>query len=713
MNPIYKFELEAGGANRHQVYPVFKDDLAIDFAKESQQEFFRRKLSGKLTFLSDDYVFISSTVFDTKFGLFLSISYDLGQNWIPYWQGEFWKTDCEFSEDDQTCIVSPAVVDGYTNILNGQDKEYDLITLAPEIVPVKYDKRPFIQIYRRGDNTVGCWMGGIWWEQECEPITDGQELDDMHFSVLVREQCFNLDGVTTPQVPDVFYGVSWYQGGVTLPYTYVNGEWGLKVSFDSGTLKFYVLLSKNGVNLWEGVYDDFTQVRYLTPISGSGATGTIAMTTLMYEVGARIVCDVYDINGVATYPIMSNDALADNRNYTRCVGYTGADMVVFTDNRGSTPTEYGLYQPGIYYQPPVVAGYYGKFYPCGKKDWSRISMWFQPNIGYDFVDLGGRGGFILNDAYPLASCISVLLQKIAPEITFGASEDYSEFLFGASNPITLVQQYLFLTPKSNVINSGYSQPAQKAPITLKTIFDMLRDCFRCYWFVENGKLRIEHISYFMRGGSYTGTPVVGRDLTQEEVTRNGKKWAYGKNTFTFNKPDTAGRYQFGWMDDVTWPFEGFPIDIISGYVDKSKIEQVSVSNITSDMDYILISPSDISQDGFVLLAAVLNNGQYELPYKTFTVDNTDVTIQNAYAAFIFLQNYYLYDMPAPLFEINGEQRQAVDTRRLKLQDIQFPCLVDPDTKNLIKTGLGFGMLEKISVNLSSRNGKATLKLPTE
>ena len=164
---------------------------------------------------------------------------------------------------------------------------------------------------------------------------------------------------------------------------------------------------------------------------------------------------------------------------------------------------------------------------------------------------------------------------------------------------------LFIVPKSNIITAGYDQPAQKAPVTLKRILDMLRDCFRCYWFVDDqNRFRIEHISFFRNGGTYEqGDPNIGRDLTVEQVTRNGKKWAFGTSQFQFDKPEMAARYQFGWMDDVTQLFDGNPIDIVSKYVNPDNIEQIDVSQFTSDVDYILLNPGEISKDGFVLLSA--------------------------------------------------------------------------------------------------------------
>lgn len=338
---------------------------------------------------------------------------------------------------------------------------------------------------------------------------------------------------------------------------------------------------------------------------------------------------------------------------------------------------------------------------------------------------------------------------------------------------------------------------------------MLRDCFRCYWFVDKqNRFCIEHISYFMRGGTYMGEPLVGINLTKQIVTRNGKPWAYARNQYEFDKPEMAARYQFGWMDDVTELFDGYPIDIISKYVTPDNIEQIDVSQFTSDVDYILLNPGEISKDGFVLLAGKNENyleepitksgtptsgiifneidlrqflGQtitiniqsssgntkiaqsdaiaeleeigtieqantiysftfkvtqmfiimynsvtnftgtlnaiygitYKLPYVNFDLDGTDHILQNAWVSFMFLQRYYMFDMPARNVEINGVEQVVQGIKKLKTQTIKFPVLKEPDMFNLIKTGLGNGTIQKMSVNLSSRNANTTLKYDTE
>ena len=98
MNPIYKFELTAGNTTQ-RAYPIYKDSLALEFEKESGQEFFRAKLSGDLTFERDDYDFIVAQAFDEQFLLEIFISRNAGQSWASYWKGTFWKTDCKFDAD--------------------------------------------------------------------------------------------------------------------------------------------------------------------------------------------------------------------------------------------------------------------------------------------------------------------------------------------------------------------------------------------------------------------------------------------------------------------------------------------------------------------------------------------------------------------------------------------------------------------------------------
>ena len=115
----------------------------------------------------------------------------------------------------------------------------------------------------------------------------------------------------------------------------------------------------------------------------------------------------------------------------------------------------------------------------------------------------------------------------------------------------------------------------------------------------------------------------------------------------------------------------------------------------------------------IQISSFIVPGKYKLPYINFTLDYVDHILQNAYVAFIFLQQYYFYDMPARYFKYNGEQMAAQGIKKLKTQTLKFPAFNDPNTLQLIKTNLGNGTIQKMSVNLSSRNANTTLKYDTE
>ena len=719
MNPIYRFLLSAGG-DTQQAFPVYKDDIAIEYALEQNQEFFRGKLSGKFVFEQNDYTFIVNRAFDTKFEFTIQISYNAGASWTQYWKGKFYKTDCEFDGDNETVSVTPSVDDAYEAVIAGLEKEFDLIQLAPAIAPVKVDKRPMVQVYVPGQTSIGCFLPGIWWEQECKAVEE-RDIEDYHFAKTAHKRVVLLSGNMTPTLPGhILVDESEMSGPDDLYFNTIVGNYGYACFFYGSHLRYVIYDATTNQYLWKfdfptasGPGDPPYSVT-LQPVEGSGATGTVTMNVQPdIMVYTRLVCDVNEIWGVDTKDIPVDDIVDNNRNYTKCLEYDFPDQIIFASALSATPTQWGIYQPNQYYVRPSIS-YYGETYPIARNTWGRISIWFAESAFSALIDQGASAPLTIRNAYPLSSVISVLLGQVAPNITHQATSAYSQFLY-SSNPITGVTQTLLITPKSNVINAGYNQPAQKAPITLGQVLTMLRDCFRCYWFIDSSnRLCIEHIEYFRNGGSYNrNNPVVGTNLRKITVSRNGKSWAFAQSQYRFDKPEMAARYQFGWMDDVTELFEGFPIDIVSGYVNPDNVEEIQVNGFTSDIDYILLNPSAISQDGFVLMAAIISGGEYILPYYTYQFNDTDHRLQNAYVSFMYLQQYYAYDMPARIYKIRGETMIAVGVKRLKKQSVRFPAFNDVNLMELVKTNLGNGTIEKISINLSSRSATATLAYDTE
>ena len=712
------------------VHPNYKDDLAKEYELETNQRFYRAKLSGKLSFIRDDYDYINNKPFDTTFLLLIEKSNDGGKTWTSYYSGQFMKTDCTFIDYDKKVTVQPDTIDEYNDVLAGLEKEYNLITLAPSIQRITINKRPLIQIYVPGDSVVSCFLGGTNWEQDANATTDQNALvRTYHFALcnILKEIQITSNGspavisglytgrMATGASADAFEGKLYPELNVNY-YIYILQQRIDGVPFGAALVE--IRRQSDDVAMFR--YQKITTSPFdtlefdLTAIEGSGATGTMHADMKSYNIYARYLCDVEKINDLNTYLLPADDIVDNNRNYRRAIGYA-IDVAFISNNFSDTPTEWGLADNGKYFAPPYSI--YGQtFYPIARSTWRYASLWFGFYLMDWILEEKARKAYTLRDAFPVASCISVLLNEIAPGVKHEATAEYSQFLYSGNNPISGLNFRLLVSQKTNIINGEYQQPAQKAPTTLQQFTNMLRDCFKCYWFIEGGKFKIEHVQYFKNGGSYGGNVVVSRDLTQEINLRNGKAWAFNTSEYSFDKVDLAERYQFEWMDDVTTPFEGYPIQVISKYVTPGKIEEINISNFTSDIDMMLLNPGNMSSDGFALFAAVppTSGSQWILPFTRQTINDVEYFLQNGYLAFINLQQpYWMYDLPARRVNINSTDIYAYGIERKKKQTLNFPAYDDPNPMQLIKTYLGNGQVDKLSVNLHSRSIKATLKYDTE
>lgn len=709
--------------------PVYKDDLAKEFELETNQRFYRTKLSGKISFIRDDYDYINNQPFETQFQLLIRKSNDGGRTWGQnYFKGKFFKTDCEFDADNKKCTVQPDPLDDYNDVLAGLEKEYNLITLAPKINRVLFDKRPLIQIYIPGDSVVSCFLGGDYWEQDANAVSDRNALINTYYFALcnlLKE--INVTGSSNPNVNGLYAGRMSIGANNTFTGTlYPNNNNGFTIRASQeyqppffGIINYEIVRTSDNVVLfsyrrvspgnqpWDNAGFDFTAV------SGSGASGTPHAEMTTYNIYARYLCDVEKINDSTTYQLPADDIVENNRNYHRAIGYA-IDVGYISNNFSAQPTEYGLADNGQYFAPPYSI-WGQKFFPIARSTWRYASIWFGFALFDWILEEKARKQYTLRDAYPVASCISVLLKQFAPGISHEATAEYSQFLYGATNPISHQKFELLLTQKTNVLVGDYDRPAQKAPATLQQLTNMLRDCFRCFWYIEDGKFKVEHILWFRNGGSYSANPGLTVDLTTLLNVRNGKTWGFASSKWSFDKVDMAERYQFEWMDDVTQPFEGSPINILSKFVTPGKIEEITVSNFTSDVDYMILNPSAISEDGFALFAAVRDsNNNLVLPYRTFSAQGVDFVLQNYILSFYYLQpTYYVYDLPARRVEINGSSMNAYGVERKKKQTVTYPSIDDPDPMKLVKTPIGSGQINKISITLHSRMNKVTLMYDTE
>ena len=723
MNPIYRFFMSINGGTEFAVNPVYKD-LSKEYAKETNQLFFRAKLSGKLTFVRQDYTKIQQAYFDSLF-LFRIEQYING-SWTEYWRGTFYKTDCEFDSDSETCKVTPNVVDQYSKILAGYENEMDLIQLAPDMQRINYWKRPVFQFYIGGANTIGCFQMGEYWEQEAEPTTDYNTLRNTYkFGQLRNLHKFKILDSEVAAMNCVYWGLNlpntfsgYYKDGYTNGYKLKIEE--VYYGPGYGYCWDITLLDSNNTQLFAnwGEIDPAQPIPSSFEMSGMGdyLGQTITVSYQNILVYGRIVNDV----GPATDPqnyLLPDPDITDTSGYkygepmgTSGGGQTGFEgFVVFQYEFQDEPNQFGQY-----YENGVSQGYYvpsyGMFHsredclPISRNSWGEISVWMD-TTKWALINLNNTfrcKAIVLKDAYSFASSIQKIVKAIDPSLDFQLTNDYSYLM------ATLLEQILYITPKTNILVSEYDHPASQAPVTLKTLMDGMRDMFNAYWFIEDGKFKIERVDYFANGRSYTPpTPSTepGIDLTQEIVTRNGKNWAYCSSKWKYEKSQMPERYEFGWMDDATAYFNGLPMVMLSAFVSKGQIEQKNVAQISTDINLMLIAPGGFSKDGFAMLSCNALNEVINLKISD------GYYIQNGMLSFTYLEKHYLnYELPCWYFKYgdDGSSEYAQSIKKTRIQDVTFPADTDPDLFELIKTDIGMGSIEKLTINLSSRQIKATL-----
>lgn len=722
----YKFTLNNGTESR-VCYPRWKSDTAIEYAFETNQMFRRAQLTNNLVFVGSDYDWIMSTAFEQKISVVISADWGENGTYSAYWQGAFHRTDCTINADHKTISVKPNVEDRYNKILAGLDKEYDLIKLTPAVQPVTMVRRPMLQIYSLGESVVSCFLSGMAWEQDANEVNDPTDMvTDYHFGRIGRYIELNMG--TQQYFDNPFIGVEERHTG--------NGEWndfGSNGIYDMYYFQenfviesdvywtFGVYIKRRTTNTTVWIYS--RQIQQQQPPTAANLPDSFTMEAR--ESGyndlsvSKTLTDIYGRWVTAELQeggskIPSEDIVAYNRNYKYCKPYMGAESVVMNYRGSETPTQWGLRSDGAYFTKPWAAINVIDYFPIARTSWINASLWFAQTYSTEALEEAGRVTTQLRDAFTLEAVIKALLATIDNTITFDATTIFSQFLYGRNPLISANWGRLVMTPKSNVLVAEYTQPSQKAPITLAQVFEMLKKACGCYWYInDSGQLRIEHISWFKNGGSYSGTQAIGVDVAAATNSRNGKSMAFGTNEYSYDKIDMPARYQFAWADDTTEAFKGQPIEVLSTFVQADKIEEVNISGFNPDVDYMMLNPSSVSEDGFALLCCSLSNGVYSL-----TIDSVAASVsnkmQNWQLSMMKLQpDFLISDMPSWNIKVNGSQTTAKGIQRKKEQKIDIPVGSDePNLQLLVQTGIGVGEIKTMSIRLTSRMANTTLRYDT-
>lgn len=706
----------------HNVYEIrpHYSKLEKKMAKASGQEYFRDSLAGSLKLVGDDFILVSSQNLNTSFGLFIH------SNGLKYYSGKFSKTGCKLDYARRICEPKIETKDAYSRILDRYDDKFDLVKLKIGTTPVSCSKRPFVQIYVLGSDSVTNVFNGQSWEHEVsiamENPSDAEKYGFEHMSYF-REIC--IENAKLPDVNGIYHEYvqqqepsdtetrityhRWYKTIRGVRTHYIELAW----SYQNGPLHAYVKAVGNSSPLYYVAKPDqiptamFARKGSLQNLAfTSDYNGVFFITKdFAYDVYGRIIHNS-EREGSA---IGSDDPAISNVSYKRVSGVSAYNLSVKQAvDYSTTETSYGANDYGSYFTPEYLPSTIGNYVPVGRNSWANTSIWFEYTYNKaKTLDSVYGYHYELRDSFSVGFAIKSLLAAMGSSVTHEPTTQYSAFLYGKSSVLQGVDKfYVFITQKTNAIKGIYDQAAQKAETSLKAILDMLRDCFRCYWYIDNGKLIIEHISYFKNGLSYIG-PSPSVDLAQVNDGFNGKPVLYGQGAVEYDTSELTRKYSFSYADESLFPFTGVSFETSEEYVQQDKTENIAPGEFSADLDYMQIMPDSVSKDGFALMCAVLNAGKYEVPISAESAvsDNGQlylIRVQNVLASWTYLSRLYAYDMPANSFK--SDVMSAFSAKGLKdclHRDIRVPNIPGVGAYSVVSTDIGVARVMSITENLDS------------
>lgn len=725
MQPIiYRFFIDGT-----EVRPVYKT-ITKKYEKENNQQLFREKLEGEIKLYGDDYFLIKDSSIFAEHTFKVQIKNKAGI-FEDYYTGFFSKTDCEFDYDKRICKLKITPKDSYTDILNNYSNEYNLADLAPALTPVNIAKRPILQVYALDDNIISNFLpSGTTWETEVDTGKSLTELYEKGFDI--ESKHIEVTIATGGAFDGIYTGSSWVYSTLMSP-TNMNYKIVGTVELSGDTYTYFLhIFDINDISLSNKLYTTgvatsnsrFTTLKFYNPNNSNDSfSATVSMEIVLTRIltGASVTFD----GQVAIYKLVESDfGYIDNYLWAYpSIAMCNSTMVPANSQE---PTKYGKADNGNYFVEPIAPN--NKYYPFAKSTWINSSRWLYLNDAFSKTfDINGSIYIDIKDCIHIADVIKALLKKVAPNISHEATIEYSNFLYGDSNPVYGEKFELFITQKTHLKKFIYDTAATKVPITFEKVMGMLAKCFCCYWYIEDYKLKIEHISYFENGKNYAkNTQLVGLDTTTIYDTKNGRPIGYGQNNIKYDKNALSSRYEFGYMDDSSLEFEGPAVKFTAPYLQQDKTESITPEDFSADLDMIVSNTINISDDGFALIAAKLaedSDGykfytavKYNLELVADTGEIYTTCLQNGVLSWFYLFNFYCTNLPTLTAEYDGFPKKsinAIGVAKCMSHEIKIPVETDPDVYALVTTYIGTGQINRVSIDLTTRQASIELMYEPE
>lgn len=262
--------------------------------------------------------------------------------------------------------------------------------------------------------------------------------------------------------------------------------------------------------------------------------------------------------------------------------------------------------------------------------WVRYRLGFQPSEDWEQE----RGNYYYGTTvenytfdvyYPNTRSVDDIITYIANDL--GGLTYSSAFFSDATNPVSArpnTLKNLIIAQKSDFVGIT-SDRATVGAITVGDLFDVLKNIFQAYFYIDSGVLYFEHVRFFENSKSYEDRPALGLDLTLPA----NEKFIEKTYKYKFDRPEMHRLEKWDFMEAKNVDFVGMDMvypQVVSNARGEDSYKKHSVDLITTDFEYVRDVPDDISLDGFLLLSCT--DIQEDYPTDT-TFTSWGVTGQQA------------------------------------------------------------------------------------
>lgn len=729
MKKQYKYLLRIDDGAPVEVFPLWSNGQAISTDKENEQVFHRKKLSGPFKLCRKDFDLVNDASFGSKFTLEIFSKERQDTIFISELITDFYKTDIgNINQRDKILDIVPPTRDKYKKLLDGLDREFDLIELAPPIYEFEYAQEPIIQVIEASEQVLTNVFLGISFEQELitTPLGGGD---------LVLNYAFGFMGVfcevvgeTDSITPDVTGSYVDETGSVitdpTLGFRSKGaGDYRIKYkNFADVNSPFQIIDVATGIPLYETEAGSKVLSEY-TFVSLTTGDKCKAYAKSLY---GRYITNQTTVNGSPTVPIPDPDIIEPPAGYEYAIGFgravtigtwgTGWENTVLSiGETQADPTQWGrlsdsaFANPGEYFTKPTGIGL-GSIQPLAPTRWVQPSFWFQfDTFTTDLVEEGRATQ--TGNCYKFAEVAELVLQQVDPDITHQEDAAYSDFLYGSSNSIRGTQRIPIILPKALIIVGENSEPARRAIIKPSDIINLL-EFWNAGWHIDDFyRFRIEHQEYYHRGHSY-GADIISIDLTQFEEPHTGKPWEFRQEDFSYDKTAIPAQIRTAWQDEASLPFDGLEIEITNDYASQETIKDITLGRWYSDLNFMLIASGRVSADGFFFAEVDDIGGTLTVPFATLNLGNLgQYILQNGYASWIYAQEqYHRYVAPGSQLEVNLAATTALSVKRTRTQvPVTIPAFSITAPEQLVTTSLGNGQVRQVVDQRNESGARVTIE----